>query len=147
MRVHIGSDHAGVDLRRALAESLKIGDHEVISETGPASADEPVDYPDIAVQVCDRVLADPGSVGILTCGTGQGVAMTANKIHGIRAGVVLDGVSARMIREHNDANVLCLGARIAGVELAKFLVNIFLSAEFAGGRHARRVAKIDAAGG
>jgi ribose 5-phosphate isomerase B len=146
MRIHLGIDHAGVDMRQALADALR-ADHELCSELGPARAEDPVDYPDIAVQVCDRVLADPGSVGVLTCGTGQGMAMTANKIAGIRAAVVLDGVSARMAREHNDANVVCIGARVAGVELAKLLVFTFLSAEFAGGRHARRVAKIDAAGG
>lgn len=147
MRVHLGSDHAAVELRRELAAALRAEGHELASEIGPAAADESVDYPDVALKVCERVLADPGSVGVLTCGTGQGMAMSANKIAGIRAAVVLDGFSARMAREHNDANVLCLGARVAGVELAKLLMSTFLAAGFAGGRHARRVAKIDAAGG
>lgn len=147
MRVHLGSDHAGVDLRSTLAEAIKGWDHELRSEIGPDRPEDSVDYPDVASAVCDRVLADPGSVGVLVCGTGQGMAMTANKIAGIRAAVVLDGFSARMVREHNDANVLCLGARVAGSELAKLLLSTFLTAEFAGGRHARRVAKIDAAGG
>lgn len=147
MRVHLGSDHAGVELRRILAESIKTWEHELISEVGPDRPEDSVDYPDVAVLVCDRVLADPGSVGVLVCGTGQGMAMTANKIANIRAAVVLDGFSARMVREHNDANVLCLGSRVAGSELAKLLLSTFLAAEFAGGRHARRVAKIDAAGG
>ena len=147
MRVHLGSDHAAIDLRRELAAALREGNHELASEVGPASPTDSVDYPDIASEVCRRVLADPGSVGVLTCGTGQGMAMTANKIAGIRAAVVLDGFSARMAREHNEANVLCLGGRVAGVELAKMLLQTFLTAQFAGGRHARRVAKIDAAGG
>lgn len=145
MRVHLGSDHAGVDLRRALAESIR-ADHELLSEIGPDRPEDSVDYPDVATLVCERVLADPGSFGVLVCGTGQGMAMTANKIAGIRAAVVLDGFSTRMAREHNDANVLCLGARVAGVGLANLLLSTFLAAEFAGGRHARRVAKIDAAG-
>ncbi|MBL9100377.1 MAG: ribose 5-phosphate isomerase B [Myxococcales bacterium] len=147
MRIHIGSDHAAVEMRRLLAEAASAWEHEVVSELGPSSAEESVDYPDIATQVCDRVLAEPGSIGVLTCGTGQGMAMTANKIAGIRAAVVLDAYSARLVREHNDANVLCIGARVAGSELAKLLLSTFLAAEFAGGRHARRVAKIDAAGG
>jgi len=147
MRVHLGSDHAGVELRRILAEAIKTWEHELLSEVGPDRPEDSIDYPDVAVLVCDRVLADPGSVGVLVCGTGQGMAMTANKIANIRAAVVLDGFSARMVREHNDANVLCLGSRVAGSELAKLLLSTFLAAEFAGGRHARRVAKIDAAGG
>jgi ribose 5-phosphate isomerase B len=147
MRIHIGSDHAAVEMRRLLAEAASSWEHEVVSELGPSSAEESVDYPDVATQVCDRVLAEPGSIGVLTCGTGQGMAMTANKIAGIRAAVVLDAYSARLVREHNDANVLCIGARVAGSELAKLLLSTFLAAEFAGGRHARRVAKIDAAGG
>lgn len=147
MRIHLGSDHAAIEMRQTLAEAARSWEHEVVSEVGPTSAEESVDYPDVAVQVCDRVLAEPGSIGVLTCGTGQGMAMTANKIAGIRAAVVLDAFSARMAREHNDANVLCIGARVAGSELAKLLLSTFLAAEFAGGRHARRVAKIDAAGG
>jgi ribose 5-phosphate isomerase B len=147
MRIHVGSDHAAVEMRRLLAAAARAWEHEVVSELGPASAEESVDYPDVATQVCDRVLAEPGSIGVLTCGTGQGMAMTANKIAGIRAAVVLDAYSARLVREHNDANVLCIGARVAGSELAKLLLSTFLAAEFAGGRHARRVAKIDAAGG
>jgi ribose 5-phosphate isomerase B len=146
MRVHLGSDHAGVELRRVLAESIR-ADHELSSEIGPDRPEDSVDYPDVATLVCERVLADPGSFGVLVCGTGQGMAMTANKIAGIRAAVVLDGYSTRMAREHNDANVLCLGARVAGPGLANLLLSTFLAAEFAGGRHARRVAKIDAAGG
>lgn len=146
-RIHFGSDHAAADLRLELAEAARADGHMIASDAGPLVETESVDYPDIALQVCERVLADPGSIGVLVCGTGQGMAMTANKLHGIRAAVVLDDFSARMAREHNDANVLCLGARVAGPGLARVLLQTFLAAEFAGGRHARRVAKIDAAGG
>lgn len=147
MRVHLGSDHAGIDLRRELAAVLAALGHEVGSELGPATASESVDYPDVAVAVCARVRGEPGSLGVLVCGTGQGMAIAANKQAGIRAAVVLDPVSAAMAREHNDANVLCLGARVAGVELAKVLVRTFLDARFAGGRHARRVDKLEPAPG
>ena len=147
MRVHLGSDHGAIELRQALAAALREWGHELVSELGPSEASESVDYPDIAAQLAASVLADRGSLGVLACGTGQGMAMAANKISGIRAAVVLDGYSARMAREHNDANVLCLGGRVAGVELAKLLLETFLAGEFAGGRHARRVAKIEGGGG
>jgi ribose 5-phosphate isomerase B len=143
MRLHVGSDHAGIELRRELVAALQSWGHEVASETGPAVASESVDYPDIAATVGAKVRGEPGSLGLLVCGTGQGVAMTANKLQGIRAAVVLDPFSAQMAREHNDANVLCLGARVCGGELAKVLLRTFLEATFAGGRHARRVAKIE----
>lgn len=142
-RVHVGSDHAGIELRRELAAALLAWGHEIVSETGPSATSESVDYPDIAIVVAGRVRSDPGSLGLLVCGTGQGVAMAANKQPGIRAAVVLDPHSAQMAREHNDANVLCLGARVVGVELAKVLLRTFIEATFAGGRHARRVAKIE----
>ena len=147
MRVHLGSDHGAIELRLALAAAVREWGHELVSEIGPSEASESVDYPDIAAQLAASVLADRGSLGVLACGTGQGMAMAANKISGIRAAVVLDGYSARMAREHNDANVLCLGGRVAGVELAKLLLETFLAGEFAGGRHARRVAKIEGGGG
>lgn len=147
MRVHLGSDHGAIELRQALAAALREWGHELASEIGPSDVAESVDYPDIAAQLAASVLAEPGSLGVLACGTGQGMAMAANKIPGIRAAVVLDGYSARMAREHNDANVLCLGGRVAGVELAKLLLQTFLAGEFAGGRHARRVAKIEGGGG
>jgi len=145
--VYLGSDHGAIELRLALAAALREWGHELVSEIGPTDVSESVDYPDIAAQLAASVLGDLGSLGILACGTGQGMAMAANKIPGIRAAVVLDGYSARMVREHNDANVLCLGGRVAGVELAKLLLQTFLAGEFAGGRHARRVAKIEGGGG
>lgn len=146
MRVHIGSDHGGVEMRQDLAEQLAAWGHEVVSEAGPAKGGGSVDYPDVAVEVCERVTADPGSIGLLVCGTGQGMAMTANRRPGVRAAVVADVFSARMAREHNDANVLCFGQRVLGSELARALLRAFLDAEFGGGRHQRRVDKIKAAG-
>lgn len=147
MRIHVGSDHGGVNLRRILAEHARDVGHEVAGEIGPASAEESVDYPDIAAEICRRVLADPGSCGLIVCGTGQGVAMAANRHAGIRAAVVADPFSARMAREHNDANVLCMGERVLGPGLAKALFDAFVAARFEGGRHERRVAKIDAPSG
>ncbi len=148
MRIHLGSDHGGVALRRVLAAHLREAGHPIVSETGPEDAATSIDYPDVAIDVCARVLADrgdadPQALGILVCGTGQGMAIAANKVQGIRAAVVSDPFSARMARVHNDANILCLGERVLGVELAKILVDEFLRASFAGGRHARRVAKLE----
>lgn len=145
MRLYVGSDHGGVALRRALVAHARDGGHEVLVELGPADAASSVDYPDVAREICSKVLADPGSFGLLVCGTGQGMAMTANAIPGIRAGVLSDGFSARMTRAHNDANVLCLGARVVGQGLAQTLLDAFAAAQFEGGRHARRVGKIEGA--
>lgn len=143
MRLHVGSDHGGVNLRRTLVEHASAGGHEIASEVGPASAEESVDYPDIAAEICRRVLADPGSFGLIVCGTGQGVAMAANRHRGIRAAVVADPFSAQMARAHNDANVLCLGERVLGPGLARALFDAFAGASFEGGRHERRVAKLE----
>ena len=145
MKLFVGSDHAAVGLRKHLAGHLQEKGHEV-EEFGPAAADEKADYPDVAVQVCDGVTAAEGSLGVIVCGTGQGVAMTANRRPGIRAGVCAETYSATMIRAHNDANVLCMGARVVGTGLATAILDAFLAASFEGGRHAARVAKLDAAG-
>ncbi len=139
----MGSDHGGVELRKVLIEALRDDGHEISSVEGPTSPDEKADYPEVAHTVAHRVAKDEGSFGLLICGTGQGVAMAANKVEGIRAGVVLDAFSARMIRAHNDAQILCLGARVVGDELAKLLLREFIAADFEGGRHARRVAKME----
>ncbi len=150
MRFHVGSDHGGVELRKVLVDALREWGYPVLSEAGPGSASERVDYPKVAVEVCQRVLEARAAgakdvFGLLICGTGQGIAMAANKLPGIRAGVVADGFSATMIRAHNDANVLCLGERVLGTELAKHLLRCFVDAEFEGGRHARRVELIELA--
>lgn len=144
MRWYVGSDHGAVALRQVLVAHLRARGDEVASELGPASASESVDYPDVAHAVCQQVLADPGSQGLLVCGTGQGMAMAANRVPGIRAAVVADSLSARMARAHNDAQVLCMGGRVVGPGLAVELLEAYAGATFEGGRHARRVAKLEA---
>lgn len=145
MKVFIGSDHGGTELRDELASALASWGHEVLRSFGPATSETSVDYPDVAVELCDAVAREGGSVGVLVCGTGLGVAITANKRPGIRAGTVNDSFSARMLREHNDGNVICFGARVIGPELAKVALQAYLGASFGGGRHQRRVDKITAA--
>lgn len=139
MKIAIGADHGGVELKAAIAARLRERGHDVVDvgTDGPAS----VDYPDFAHAVVAQLDGD-AERGILVCGTGQGMAMSVNKHPGHRAGVVSDTFSARMIREHNNADVLCLGARVVGPGLALDLVDAFLDAEFEGGRHSRRVDKI-----
>ena len=111
MNFYTGSDHGGIEMREQLAAVLRDWGHDVIETFGPADASESADYPDVAVQVSQAVLAsnqnNQPAFGLLVCGTGQGMAISANKIPGIRAGAVSDPFSATMIREHNDANVIC----------------------------------------
>jgi ribose 5-phosphate isomerase B len=149
MRFHVGSDHGGVSLRKILVAALRDWGIDVVSEVGPDAPSTSVDYPDIAREVCRRMLSDRAGhddvFGLLVCGSGQGVAMTANKVPGIRAGVVADLYSARMIRAHNDANVICMGERVLGGELAKLLLREFIDARFEGGRHIQRVSAIESA--
>lgn len=141
MKIAVGADHGGVQLKDALAARLLAAGHEVTDcgTHGGAS----VDYPDFAQQVARAITSGAAERGILVCGTGQGMAMAANKVPGIRAGVVSDVFSARMIAEHNNAQILCLGARVVGPGLAETLVDAYLSASFEGGRHSRRVGKIE----
>jgi ribose 5-phosphate isomerase B len=142
MRIALGADHAGVALKEDIKALL---DERGISYTdfGTNSTD-PVDYPDYAVTVARQVASGAADRGILFCGSGLGMAMAANKVAGIRAAPVVEEESARLSREHNDANVLALGARITPPEAARRIVNIFLDMPFAGGRHQRRVDKITA---
>ena len=140
MKIALGSDHAGRDLKVHLADHLGRGGHE-IRDLG-ADSDASVDYPDFARSVAEAVASGEAEKGILVCGTGIGMAISANKVPGIRAAVATDEFMARMAREHNDANVLCLGARVVGVGLAESIVERFLSSQFEGGRHERRLAKI-----
>lgn len=145
MKFFVGSDHGGVEMREQLSALLSEWGHEVSRAFGPADAGESVDYPDVATEVCAAVLDSDGDAkGLLVCGTGQGMAISANKIPGIRAGVVSDAFSARMIREHNDANVICLGQRVLGSEVAALILKTFVESQFGGDRHERRVAKINA---
>lgn len=140
MRIALGADHAGLALKhevKRLLDSLGIACDDCGTFT-----EESVDYPDVAADVARRVADGRNDRGILVCGTGIGVAMAANKIAGVRAAPVTDLESARLCREHNDANVLALGARILPVERALEIVRMFLDTPFAGGRHERRVRKI-----
>ncbi|HJZ88301.1 MAG TPA: ribose 5-phosphate isomerase B [Polyangia bacterium] len=140
-RIFMGGDHAGTDLRAHLKQTLTEWGHEVV-DLG-TSGHESVDYPDYAVAVGEHVARGEG-VGLLVCGTGIGVDMAANKIQGVRSAHVSDCYSARMSRAHNDANVLCLGGRVVGEGLADLILKVWLDTPFEGGRHQRRVDKINA---
>jgi ribose 5-phosphate isomerase B len=137
MRVALGSDHGGYELKEAILKHLEAQGLEV-QDLGTHSTDS-VDYPKYGFAVGNAIIKGEADLGIAICGTGQGIAMAANKISGIRAAVCSETFSARMAREHNNANVLTLGGRVIGVGLALDIVDIFLKTEFAGGRHARRV--------
>ena len=142
MRLAIGADHAGFALKAQIIAHLRGLGHDV-TDHGTLVA-ERCDYPDLAVAVAQAVASREAELGFLCCGTGQGMAMTANRVPGVRAAACSDTFSARATRQHNDANVLCLGERVLGVGLALELVDAFLSASFEGGRHAERVQKITA---
>ncbi len=142
LRLAVGSDHAGLDLKRQLAAHLRELGHEV-ADLGTHDH-ESCDYPDFAAAVARAVAGGQADLGMLICGTGQGMAIAANKVAGVRAAVCLDTFSARMSRLHNDANVLCMGARVVGPGLAEDILDAWLGASFEGGRHQRRVAKIAA---
>ena len=143
LRVAIGSDHAGYPLKEEVANALRDNGYDV-EDLGTYSL-ESVDYPDIAVAVATEVAAGRFDRGILICGTGIGMTITANKVKGIRAGAVSDTYSARMARAHNNANVLGMGGRVVGPGLAHDIAKAFLDTEFEGGsRHERRVNKINA---
>jgi len=141
MRIAIGADHAGFHLKEAIAELLAELGHEY-HDFGAYDA-EPSDYPDFARAVAEAVAQGDFERGILVCGNGIGVCITANKVPGIRAAVCHDTLSARQGKEHDDVNVLCLGERIIGTELALEIVRVWLAAEFSGlERHRRRLAEI-----
>ena len=141
----IGSDHAGFDLKERVKEALEARGFEV--EDVGSSSPEQVDYPDFAHLVADAVGSGRRARGVLVCGTGIGVSMAANRHAGVRAAVVWSEETARLAREHNDANVLALGGRTLDPLLADGILDAWLKTPFAGGRHARRVAKIEPGGG
>lgn len=138
--IAIAADHAAVALKAELVAELGRLGHEAL-DLGPFDATS-VDYPDYATKVTDAITGGKASLGVLLCGTGLGMAITANKVHGIRAALCRTEYEARLSRQHNDANVLCLGARVTGGGLAAEIVKAFLAASFEGGRHAARVEKI-----
>jgi len=135
------SDHAGLPLKRAVLDHLAA--KGIDAEDLGAFDESSVDYPDFAHRLAARVAAGDGTVGILVCGTGIGMSMTANRHRGVRAALCHDAYTAEMARRHNDANVLCMGARVLGPGVAEQIVDVFLSTAFEGGRHARRVGKIE----
>jgi ribose 5-phosphate isomerase B len=139
-RIALGADHAGFQAKESIKKYLESAGYDV-SDEGTWS-EESVDYPDFAVKVARRLQQGQDDLGILVCGTGIGMAMAANKIGGVRAAVAHDALTARISREHNDANVLALGARVLNEHEIIEVAENFLSAEFAGGRHQRRVDKI-----
>ena len=140
MLIAIGADHGGVELKEALVAELRARGEEVldVGTSGPA----PVDYPDYARAVAERVSRREAARGILVCTSGIGMSIAANKFPGVRAALVADATAARMAREHNDANVLVFGGGMTGKFHARELLRIFLETPFAGGRHQRRVDKI-----
>jgi ribose 5-phosphate isomerase B len=140
MRVAIGADHRGFDIRVKLVELVQRLGHEV-TDVGAFTPDA-VDYPDIAADVAHRVGRGEVDRGILVCGTGLGMCIAANKVHGVRAAPCHDDITAEMSRRHNDANVLCLSADMLGERLIDRMVEIWLTTPFEAGRHARRVDKI-----
>jgi ribose 5-phosphate isomerase B len=142
VRVSAGSDHAGFELKGLLIEHLAFLGHEVV-DLGTHSP-EPVDYPDFGAAVGQSVTSGDTDLGVCVCGTGMGIAIAANKVHGVRAAAVHDVTSARLAREHNNANVICFGARLLGTEVATDALEMFLRSEFGGGRHLRRIEKIAA---
>ena len=142
MRIAIGADHGGFPLNERVIEELRGAGHEII-DFGTHDGSQPDDYPDYAKQVGEAVQNRSADIGLLICGSGVGAAVAANKLRGIRAALCGDTYSAHQSREHDDCNVLCLGARVIGVELALEIVRSFVAARFTGEeRHRRRLAKI-----
>ena len=141
-RIVLSSDHAAIPLRQAIAAHLT-GKGHVVVDIGPTTP-ESTPYPQHGEAAARAVASGDCQLGIILCGTGQGIMMAANKVKGIRCGVCSETFSARMIRQHNDANMLSIGARVVGEALALEIVTAFLSAEFEGGRHATRVDMITA---
>ncbi|WP_412562830.1 ribose 5-phosphate isomerase B [Thalassobius sp. MITS945101] len=140
-RVVISSDHADIELRKTIAKHVAAKGFAV-ADIGPMTS-ESTHYPLHGKAAAETIVAGEADLGILICGTGQGIMMAANKVDGIRCGVCSDVFSAKMIRAHNDANMLSMGARVIGEGLALEIVDAFLEAEFEGGRHATRVEMIE----
>lgn len=138
-KIFIASDHAGFDFKNKIYEYFKT-DFDV-EDLGPTS-EASVDYPDFADLVCQKLMISPNAYGILICGSGQGMAIRANKYPFIRAALIYNDDLAKLSREHNDANVICIGSRYCSLEDAKNWATLFLNTPFAGGRHESRVAKI-----
>lgn len=142
MKIAIANDHAGTEYKKAIQANLEESGHTV--ENFGTDETTSVDYPDYAEKVADAVTKVGFELGILICGTGVGMSIAANKVNGVRASLCGDCFSAEMTRRHNDSNILCLGARVLGIDLALRIVDTYVNTSFDGGRHARRIAKITA---
>ena len=142
MKIALGSDHAGLELKEDLRSYLAEMKIDAL-DLGTYSKDS-VDYPDVAVKVAEMVAQGEVERGLLICGTGIGMSIVANRFAGVRAALCHDLYTARISREHNNANILALGGRVTGKGLAREILKVFLETEFQGGRHERRVQKIDA---
>ena len=138
--IAVASDHAGFDLKEILKRDLQQAGHEVL-DLGTSSA-QSVDYPDFGQAMADAIARGRAACGVLVCGTGIGISMVANRKPKVRAAVVHDVTSARLSREHNDANVVAFGQRLIGSEVAREALKVFLATKFEGGRHVGRVAKL-----
>jgi ribose 5-phosphate isomerase B len=143
MRIAIASDHAALELKAALAEWLRESGHDV-ADLGPDD-EASVDYPDYGRALAEHVAAGKAERGIALCGSGIGISIAVNRNPACRAALVSEPLSAALAREHNDANVIAMGARLTGIDMAKACITAFLSTQFAGGRHQRRVDKLSTA--
>jgi ribose 5-phosphate isomerase B len=141
MDLYIGSDHAGVWLKKRIFEHLESNGHNAI-DLGVFDEKDKVDYPDVAREVGEKIIENAGARGILVCGTGIGMSIAANKVKGIRAACAHDVTTAKMAALHNNANILTLGERIVGEQVAKDMVDVWMETKFEGGRHENRVNKI-----
>lgn len=139
-RIAIASDHAAVEMKAALAEHLRAAGHEVL-DLGPFTADS-VDYPDYGYMLADAIASGRATKGVTLCGSGIGISISVNRHTACRCALVSDGLSARLAREHNDANVIAMGARLIGIETARDCLDQFFATPFGGGRHQRRVEKL-----
>lgn len=142
MRLALGGDHRGADAIQRLAEKLGRDGHDV-TILGPSSG-EVCDYPEPAFLVAGAVASGQADAGVLVCGTGIGMAIAANKVHGVRAATVHDEFTAKLSRSHNNANIICVSADLLGQRLIEKIVDTYISSEFEGGRHERRIRKISA---
>ena len=141
MKLAIASDHAGYALKQNVKEYLRQQGH-FVEDFGTHSS-ESMDYPDVARPAAESVARGDNELGILICGSGIGMSMAGNKVKGVRAALCSEPLSARLTKLHNDANILCLGARMIGIEMALEILEVFLNTKFEGGRHQRRVDKLE----
>lgn len=142
MRVAIASDHAALEMKATLVEWLTVAGHDV-NDLGPMTTDS-VDYPDYGYKLANAVASGDAERGVALCGSGIGISIAVNRNPACRCALVSEGLSAKLAREHNDANVIAMGARLIGIEIAKDCLNNFLNTEFGGDRHQRRVDKLSA---